>query len=220
MWIDPDAVEPLQDALIAEAPYAFEAVVASLAPMIDGSMFEGHAKDHVYITAPGRGPVFMPRFTSSARGVVARSMDGFPLAAIRAKLRLLGSSDKWQKLGNATHWYEVMLRERDDPLRRFLWGFIALEALTNELLKRLNRPAFEALRKATDPTRIALAARFALVANELSPATAIDDIETFQTMHRARNDLAHGKKRLKDKDPPAEAMRELLPRYLTLGLDT
>ena len=166
MWIEPQAVEWIQDTLAAEAPYAFEAIVATVAPMLDGSMFEGLSRDHVYVTAPGRGPVFMPRFTSSARGLVGRSMDQFPLPEIRSKLGRLTRSDQWQKLGNATHWYEVMLRERDDPLRRFLWGFIALEALTNELLKRLNRPTFEILRQATDPTRIAVAARFALVASQ------------------------------------------------------
>jgi hypothetical protein len=219
MWIEPQAVESIQDMLVAEAPYAFEAIVATVAPMLDGAMFEGQSRDHVYVTAPGRGPVFMPRFTGSARGVAARSMDDFPLPEVRRKLRRLTRSDQWQKLGNATHWYEVMLRERDDPLRRFLWGFIALEALTNELLKRLDRSTFEVLRKAADPTRVAVAARFALVANELSPASALADIATFRKLYQARNDLAHGNQRLDNKSPPAEAMRELLPRYLTLALE-
>jgi hypothetical protein len=219
MWIEPQAVESIQDTLVAEAPYAFEAIVATVAPMLHGSMFEGQSRDHVYVTAPGRGPVFMPRFTGSARGVVGRSMDDFPLPEIRRKLGRLTRSDQWQKLGNATHWYEVMLRERDDPLRRFLWGFIALEALTNELLKRLNRTTFEVLREATDPTRIAVAARFALVASELSPASALADIATVRKLYQARNDLAHGNQRLDNKAPPAEAMRELLPRYLTLALE-
>ncbi len=219
VWIEPQAIEPIQNTLAADAPYAFEAIVATVAPTLNGSMFEGKERDHVYITAPGRGPVFMPRFTGSARGVVVRSMNDFPLAEVRKRLHRLPRGDQWQALATATHWYEVMLRESDDPLRRFLWGFIALEALTNELLKRLSRPTFEILREAIDPTRIPVLARFALVANELSPASAVADIATFRDLYKARNHLAHGRKRLDDKAPPSEAMREMLPRYLTIALD-
>jgi hypothetical protein len=57
------------------------------------------------------------------------------------------------------------------------------------------------------------------VANELSPATAINDVESFERMKNARNDIAHVKQRLNNKDPPAESLRELLPRYLTLALE-
>jgi hypothetical protein len=47
-------------------------------------------------------------------------MDDFPLSEIRKKLTRLRGSDGWQRLGSATHWYEVMLRGREGPLRRFL----------------------------------------------------------------------------------------------------
>ena len=40
----------------------------------------------------------------------------------------------------------------------------------------------------------------------------------FDKLHRARNDIAHGSRRLREKDPPSEDMRALLPRYLTLAL--
>jgi hypothetical protein len=214
-WIDPrGSVETAEGTLIAEVPRAFEVVVAMIAPMLQGSMFEGHVRDHFYITAEGRGPVFYPRMTGSATGVVARAMADFPLDAIRKRLAALGEHGEWHQLGNAAHWYEAMLGERTDHLRRFLWGFIALEVLTNELLSHLQRPALEALRKAG--TQIPLAARFALVANELSPDTAISDIEIFAELRRARNDLAHGNRRLGDQDPPSEAIRALLPRYFEL----
>jgi hypothetical protein len=49
------------------------------------------------------------------------------------------------------------------------------------MLKR--RPAVEALHKSK--TRIPLLARFALVAQELSPTTAINDIETFERMNES-----------------------------------
>ena len=39
------------------------------------------------------------------------------------------------------------------------------------------------------------------------------------TLDRSMLDLAHGNQRLDNKAPPAEAMRELLPRYLTLALE-
>jgi hypothetical protein len=90
---------------------------------------------------------------------------------------------------------------------------VALEVLTNELLGHLQRPALEALR--TAGTKIPLAARFALVANELSPETAASDIATFRRLKTARDDFAHGRRRLGDQDPPVDAIRELLPRYLT-----
>jgi hypothetical protein len=39
MGIEPQAIQSIQDTLVAEAPYAFEAIVATVAPMLDGSMF-------------------------------------------------------------------------------------------------------------------------------------------------------------------------------------
>jgi hypothetical protein len=219
MWIDPRAIERVQHGLSVDAQRAFEAVVATIAPTLEGAMFEGHEMDHVWVTAPGLGPAFMPQFTGSGRGVAGRSMESFPLELLQERLPGLGASEQWHTLGNATHWYEVMLSEREDPLRRFLWGFISLEVLTNELLRRLDRPTFVALREAVDPTRrVALPGRFALVANELSPETAHADIDVFEKLYRARNDIAHGGRRLREKDPPSEDMRALLPRYLTLAL--
>jgi hypothetical protein len=218
-WIEEEAVEPAQDALAAEAPKAFEVIVATVAPIMESSMFEGRDRDYVYVTAPGHGPMFAPKWTGSATGMGIRSMADFPLDAIRVKAAHLDEGGPWQKLGNAMHWYEAMLREREDPLRRFLWGFICLEALVDEALKHLERPALEALRKAK-ASRLPISARFALVASELSPKTAMSDIEAFEKLNQARNDIAHGKQRLSDKDPPVEAMRELLPRYVTLALET
>jgi hypothetical protein len=134
------------------------------------------------------------------------------------------------------HRYEAMRRERENDFKRFLWGFVALETLTNVLYTDLYDLAVANLAmKSSDGTdaphdivlhslarekrRLSLADRFAVVASYLSPAMASEDVATFRTVKQARDAIAHGLDRLDAWSFPTSELERLLPRYLERGFE-
>jgi hypothetical protein len=173
----------------------------------------------------------------SVRGTANRDIRSFPLDAIKDRLASLDARRQdWQAFAHATHWYEAMRGERDDPLRRYLWAFVALEVLTNVLYARLYEPAVSTLNLtaidgSSPPRSVAHSALvrtkkqlhlvecFAVVAGYLSPKTAREDVSQFRKAYKARNDIAHGNQRLTALTFPSKALEGLLNRYVELALN-
>jgi hypothetical protein len=237
-WLLPgDELERVEDSLRTDAPAAFDFALSAMAPLLPAQMFAGREiSAATFTTAPGRGPIFAPKVNMTMRGAAHRSMTSFPLDALRARLDdLQRRRTDWQSLEHAAHWYEAMRGEQDDPLRRYLWGFVALEVMTNLLYDRLydpavatvtltaadgNTPPRSVVREAlVQPKRqLGLTKRFAVVASYISPASAKNDIAVFRRVYKARNEIAHGEKQLTALTFPSMAMEELLGRYFDLGL--
>jgi len=232
---EPDDIHAAEDPLRAEAPRAFEMIVAAIGPMLGAAFFKSRTYDRFFLTIEGRPrPLFMPRLDARMALSTGRPITSFPLEEIRTRLSELSRRSRdWQSwLGRAAYWYSEML-VTDDDWKRFEWGFLALEVLTNKLVDRLRKPALEALRMtvgecATAPSsvleqivweqaRMPLASRFALIASYLSPATAVEDVPAFGAAKRARDAISHGEPLDVDELPTAEVQR-LLHLYIDLAL--
>jgi len=231
-WIDPEAVESAIQALRADALNAFDLAVSAIAPLAPLELFAGRVFTWEYVVAGDRGPVSCPRVRMTGHGFGHRSVGDFPFTALSERLAELGRrSHEWEFLAHASYWYQQMRGESDDQLKRFLWGFVALEVLTNALYKRVSKPAEDGLMQGAGRTdspetvvlatlingRKPLAARFAVVAVYLSPSTAAGDVTSFTQAYKARNDIAHGKELLTDQRFPLRPVEMLLQRYLNLA---
>lgn len=218
VWIDPWEIDEAQHALEVDAQVAFDTATGVIAPLVQGQMFEGQTVPlATYLSANGLGPALMPRFSGSADGRGIHAISAFPHDAVRSRIGALGEhGDSWAWLALPAHWYAAMLGELKDRYKRFLWGFIALEALTIAVFERAD-PAPD--RSEKQKQKMAISTRFEHVARHLSPGSAVDDVAVFKRAAKARNDLAHGNERLRELDLPTEAIEALLPRYLNMALE-
>jgi hypothetical protein len=236
-WIDPRVVEPHEDSLTADAAQAIDMAVAAMAPKLaPNRLISRRVVGRSYVFAVGHEATSALRFRGSATGIGVHPLHDLPLNAMRERLAALPQRRDWHAFELAGHWYESMLQENDDELKRFLWGFIALETLTNTLYDRLYDTAVATLRMpAADGTDVphqnllplvrrrgglGLAERFDLVSGYLSPATAEADAENFRRLKAARDRISHGGARRETLDFPTDVAAELLPRYFELAFDS
>ena len=233
---EPDDIHAAEDPLRAEAPAAFEMMAAAIGSMMGAAFFRSRTvTDRFFLTLEGRErPVFMPRLQAQATLSTGKPIDSFPLDAMRSRLNDLSErSQDWEPwLGRAAYWYSEML-VTDDRWKRFQWGFLALEVLTNKLAELLRTPAMAALRMKVgdhesapssvleqtvwEHKRMPLANRFALIASYLSPATAAEDVAAFRAAKKVRNAISHGDPVDVDQLPVTQVHR-LLSVYIELAL--
>lgn len=124
------------------------------------------------------------------------------------------------------------LQQADDPLRALLAGWQALEIFVNKTFGPHEQRVFEALagegasarqryaKRIRDvmKNRYGLGDKFALIAAELSPETADDDVQEFQMVKDVRDEVMHGKE-LDDNRLPVDSVRRLVRTYLRLHLE-
>jgi hypothetical protein len=126
------------------------------------------------------------------------------------------------------------LRQVDDRLRAFFSVWQAMEIFINKTFGQHEKRVFETLagegssarqryadriRKVMNAGRYGLGDKFALIATELSPETADDDLEVFQKSKDMRDDVMHGKE-FDDNSLPVEDVRRLTKTYLRLHLES
>jgi hypothetical protein len=222
------AMEEVEDALRADAAPAIEVAIAAMDTVIPNQIATEQCLAKSYVFATGLGPTTALRMTGSAKGIGIHDPSTFPTEELRVRIAGLGKLVEDLPLGTAAHFYEAMLKEAD-PMRRFLWGFVALEALTNVLYTHLhdaatNSIAMTGVDGATAPSGVTaallrdkgglpLGRRFALVAGYLSPSTAAADLDRFQQLKENRDAMAHGKSRVESLSFPAGELSDLLDRY-------
>ena len=192
--------------------------------------------DRVLLFAEGKRPSGITVSKVSAELSVIRG--GQSVAELTQRLSLLAGIDpghaanqEW--LHRIAHWRVQALVE-NDPWKQFLWSFLALEILANKLFDVFHDSIVKRLRLVNeagqlltdglplgelvwDVARMPLQARFALVAAELFPDSAADDVARFRTAKKARDRLSHGSLRSEDELPRA-VTQELLETYLTGSL--
>jgi len=231
-----------------EAPVAapaLDVVTSIVSTIVDPGIFDNLVlDDRIHLFAEGKRPSGIPVFGGGGSATVTRG--GSAPEMLGRRIDLLKTVDPSQLatqewLNRVAHWRVQSLRERD-PWKKFLWSFLALEILTNKLfdarrddllgqLRLLDAggavvpgtPPLEELAWARE--RAPLRSRFALVASDLFPDSARDDVREFASANGARGRLAHGAIRNPD-ELPIGGTQTLLDKYFTgavktllLGLD-
>jgi hypothetical protein len=124
------------------------------------------------------------------------------------------------------------LEQYQDRFRAFLAAWMAIEIFVNKVFSQYEQSVFSSLTDGTSGARnryfgrmrtvmkdkYGLADRFALIASELSPDTADEDLKSFQKAKEARDELSHGQE-VEDSKLPVEAARLLVKRYLIAHLN-
>jgi hypothetical protein len=224
---------------------ALDVVTSIVSTIVDPGVFASLVlDDRIHLFAEGRRPSGIPVFGGGAsasvvRGGAASELLGQRIELLRAVDPSQLAAHEW--LNRVAHWRVQSLRERD-PWKRFLWSFLALEILTHKLFEArrdtvlgqiqlldaggtvvAGTPPLEEL--AWERKRAPLRSRFALVASDLFPESAREDVGQFASANDARGRLAHGAVRNAD-ELPTGATQALLEKYfggavksLLLGLD-
>jgi hypothetical protein len=225
-WIDPRVVEAPEDALASVAAQAIEMAVATMAPKLaPNRLISNRVVGRSYVFAADRDATSALRVRGSATGIGVHSLKDLPLDAMRERIAALPRRLDWHELEVAAHWYESMLQENDDDLKRFLWGFIALEALINTLFRSLRGAGGSVQTRSPNwgtirhRRRRGIADRFEFVSRYLSPATVAEDAAKFRLLKEARDRIGHGGGRREALNFPTEVLAELLPRYFELAFD-
>jgi hypothetical protein len=166
--------------------------------------------DRVLLFAEGKRPSGVPLFSGSGAVSVVRGGDS--LARLGDRLSVLAGIDL-RKLGGedwltrVSHWRTQALLETD-PWKQFLWSFFAIEILINKLFDMFRDSVTARLRLERhdggvvpeelpltelvwEASRMPLRSKFALVASELFPESASEDVEQFRIVNEARGTRGH-----------------------------
>lgn len=240
LWIDADvAIEQERKARERAAPY-LDVICANTAVTVSPRLFETLVMDDaVVFSAPGKEPFQLPQFEVRAP-TVSITMKGGLLDDAMLELRLESLAQHPPKtvteLGTVSQWYLAFLRE-SDSMKKFLFGFATLEAVTDRWATQLAPRAIEQLGiirdgklldtatdffgeyvKAKGDGDISIRQRFGIVALALFPEDAPTDLSDFAKAASARNEIAHGRKMPTDK-PPIEIVQRLSEKYVRAALD-
>lgn len=181
--------------------------------------------DRLIVSGPGIAPYMVPRpIVGSAsvslgrmrvpKELLDRTLAGFPRSA--------------RRLDKSIRWYVAAIEE-GDPIKRFLWAFLALEILIQssappkrgQALANIRARSQIGLAEALFHTKSdqQLAVRFAYLAYALFPDDADDDCRAFESLVGTRNSWSHGRGNLSEQPPGDEVMR-LFGKYARTLLTT
>jgi hypothetical protein len=228
VWLDSGEAMRIERAERPVAIEAFDAVAASLASVLREECFESIVlPDQTYFAMPGRETFRLPQFSV---GTVRVSMQGGTIDVEAVARALEASRALAHALGSVASWRMAAMGERD-PWKRFDWTFLALEILVHRMASRLYGTVVASLRSQVGERvlvvpgqsllqpleRLALSARFAVVALALRPEFAEADVERFRVVKKARDEMSHGA--IHDPaDLPIQPAADLLALYLNAAL--
>jgi hypothetical protein len=238
MWLDPQKAMELERDFLPHATECCDVLSSYLTTLIEPIFFERLAMtDRVFFFSAGREPFGMPTIHGGSAGVsITRSINALDLPRIEQRLRSFasGSPQRHAWLNTLSHWRLAALQE-NDPLRSFLWAFLALEILTHKMAQFLHaevitnaliQPAVSLLGSSSSTAlselivpndQLTLKAKFALLALALSPATADQDVATFAAAKKARDRFSHGD--ITDiQELPGASANSLLQKYFVLSI--
>lgn len=125
------------------------------------------------------------------------------------------------------------LQTEGDALRAFLHAWTALEILINKTFKRYETQFFSELSEGDQPEarlqylermrsvmgdKYRMIDKFALIASQLSPADADEDVKRFKQAKKERDNLAHGQD-VAEANLPVSMVQSLVRKYIRLHLD-
>ncbi len=240
LWIEPEtAIELEQKAKDRAAPY-LDVICANTAVTVSPRLFETLVLDDaVVFSAPGKEPFQLPQF-EVGEPTVSITLQGGLLGNAMLELRLEALAQHPSKtvteLGVVSQWYLAFLRE-SDSMKKFLFGFATLEAITDRWATQLVSRAIEQLGiigdgklldaatdffgeyvKAKGEGDISIRQRFGIVALALFPEDAPADLKDFTKAASARNEIAHGRK-MPTGTPPVDIVQRLSEKYVRAALD-
>ena len=194
-----------------------------------------------FLFCDGKAALTVPRLSGRGVGVAVQGngWNELPFAAAEQVLGRLpsGTPQVSKYLTAPGAWFCAALRQQEDPLRRFLFGFLGLEVLVNKVaaggaksqLRKVladklaaeveGLPFHELMWPLRDDEHSDrnLLFRFSCLASWISRPTAAADVKTFGRLQSARNDVAHGRvDAYRLEDLPGYECIELLRRYLCL----
>ena len=231
LWWD-DSAEAARDKFRSESRQALDVVAAHVATIVGPSFLAKRTdeRDVILLLGVGKPLSIVPIFSGTASASVTRGAEGFPAADLRDRLQTLDETawlgHRW--LLRSMQWFATSLTT-DDPWRGFQTTWLALEILVHKAAQKYRRQALERLATqasqslaavtaiAGSEERASLVERFAIVALELSPDTADEDLPKFKRAKESRDGVSHG--RIDDPGalPIADA-RDLTRRYIDLAL--
>jgi hypothetical protein len=222
-WLDLSACRNVDTKLRQEANDAFDALLAYTVGVITPTYFDDVALPlAMYYVADEVRFALVPQFYGGGKADISHSSP-FPSEALRNRVDMLGRKD-WEShawLKRVWSWHGLALTE-PPGWRLFMAAWTGLEVLA----RRAGREALPEHRDRTGVPRAMkeqmkraqarnppLAADFAALVLEFSPASAERDYERFVAIKAVRDALLHGEP-LDEESLPAQDARALLGEYV------
>lgn len=226
MWLSFERAESLERSATRDARGALDVVSILVREIVQASNTTP-VFDRVYFRADGKPSFRLPEITMHAPTVtITKPLRSVDATGLERELRRAPAA---LKLRNVAYWW-ARAREVRDPRERFQFAFIGLETLAHELARPAHEHVLPQLRigptetavpvpvaLVENPVTLPLAAKFALVALLLAPASAVDDTLAFKDLKKTRDALAHGDLDVSASLPDGKAVA-LLNKYVELAL--
>jgi hypothetical protein len=199
-----------------------------------------HTNDRVYFSSDQYDPITMPEFSTGNASISIES----PISQVDARkikqdienIRIRLNMNKDMDFERVIELYWAFQQERDS-MKKFLWGFFAIEVLTNKLYEKLrgkitsnlvlsvNRDGVtstvavpNSLILKPDNQGFPLETKFSILALAFNPNGAVDDVADFSSANQARNNLAH-RGEINTSGLPTNKVEKLLKIYINALLD-
>lgn len=235
-WLEPTVLLQNNDLFLAYTTKHLDAIATYVSTVIDPLFFSNLIlNDRIFFSALGHETFGFPQFSVSGSASVSKSLISLQveeLDQLLKEIRIIPESRRNQ-LDKVMSLYWAAVRE-SDQLKKFLWGFFALELLSNKLYDQFHGQVLSNLRmkinEREDHSYVSVPAsliwkpknlnfpletKFTIVALKLCPETSVTDSDNFTIVNRARNDLAH--RGLVD-DLPNVILDLLLKRYIAAAI--
>lgn len=209
---------------VAATKDTIDRVAGAIGLVLDLSPLTAIISDRLIVSGPGIDPYMVPRPSVSSPNLSVGKIDA-PTALLDQTLAAL--SRRGSSFDGGLRWLVAALEERD-PLKRFLWSFLALEELIQSHAPSLRDRALATIRARSEinlsdslfhaQNDQQLAVRFAYLAYALRPDDAASDCADFATLVKARNDWSHGRGDL-SQPPRLEGALTLFRKYATILLN-
>jgi len=236
LWLESKKLIDLEKAFYESTQIYHDRLATFVLCFIEPAFFSEICLEGVFFDAEGKISFGFPKFTASAEVHVSKNMDSLRLIEFEEGLKAFSKvSDGSHKfIDKARHWYLSSLRE-SDPWKRFIFNFYALEILVHKLsskyynsvchsfkLKSVKKSKEDKTTKVISELvpkkeRLDLVSKFAIMALRLSPNTAWNDLESFKTIKKARDNLSHGNIRNAE-ELPNQILFSLLKKYFDISV--
>jgi len=233
-WLDAALRVHLDREYLAYCQPVFDEIVVHMSASLGPAYLKNLLSEQLFFSAPGRETYGMPR--QPARPMAVSTSNGgmvANLSGVAERLRSTLRRPSASRLRLAQRWYAEAVVETD-PMKRFLWCFMGIEVLTHELAPRYYARVVESLGTPHSPAgspavqrahtalmlrqdRGTLQYKFAVVALGLFPTDVDYDIQIFEKINQARDDLAHGSIQDVAQLPSGDAL-VLLNKYLAAAV--
>lgn len=233
-WLDYQEALKLENEFRDYASINIDFIASVISVYISNWFFQEIIINSVFFSKRGKKKFGIPVFGMGTKSKVI--LNDYELENL---VKFLGKIDSIPEnlvelLDIVTHYKFATLREKD-PWKQFIFNFLALEILVNEISalvyeKVINNDCWNSFIKPVDihenewkkrnKKKRSLRANFIIVSFVLSPETFLNDYSTFMEAKSVRNDISHGEIRLNHLKLPISELDELLNQYLTYIIES